>query len=161
MIDVQVRTINGKKQFQDLVGVSYLLGDIPILVSEFNELHSELTIIIDGNKNGYYKSEEKISLVFGEDAFVMRLEKIYGIRITELNTFGWSIPTSETVRTLMNAGFTDVEVDNNSNIYIANSQGVKMSATFFTEEERNFLLRTPMKNRAVGKKIPMADIYYK
>lgn len=162
IVDWQVRIINGKKQFQDLVGAFNMINEKEVSIESWNKEYNELLIVIDGNMNGRYKSEEKISMAFGEESFFNRLRDTYGINAILMQSFSWSETTNDTVRVLRNSGFKSL-IMRNGEFFISDDKGSEMKANFLSDDERNFINENNKVGRTYNQEkiIDLKDIYLK
>lgn len=164
MIDWQVRIIDEEIQYQDLVGASSMVNGIKISLESWHKEYKELLVVIDGNKNGLYKSEEKISLALGYDSFVERLKQNYNISMYLVKSFTWSENTNNMIRILQGSGFKELTIKDDNSIIISDGNDSKINANFFTEDEKRFLCRktkTSTYNSSGDKIIPIENIYLK
>lgn len=164
MTSVKIRIINGKKMFQDLVGISTVVDNIDVSFESWDSEYEELLIVIDGNKNGLYRSDEKISLALGEERFVDRIRYNYGIGIIFIDSFSWEETTSNAMKTLAYSGFKNIVGTYDGEIFIENDYGQRSRIEFLSEQEKNFILYPKgrmLLNMDDENIIPIDDIYLK
>lgn len=157
MKTVDIRVIGGKINISDYVGVKTSIDGISIEITNYSSKYEELTIAIDGNRNGTYMSIERISLGLGIESLINRLKFNYQI---ETNIIDGEIISANSINMMDNmikVGCSDLVVENESIFATNEGMSFKIPCDFLEEKERQFLMNKIRKARTKTKIISIIN----